>query len=36
MKKIFTELKAFRLELLFVLVSVAAGVGATLGLPTYL
>ena len=36
MKKIFAELKAFRLELLCVLVSVAAGVGATLGLPTYL
>lgn len=36
MKKIFAELNAFRLELLCVLVSVAAGVGATLGLPTYL
>nr|WP_289706908.1 hypothetical protein [Enterocloster clostridioformis] len=34
--KVFAELKAFRLELLCVLVSVAAGVGATLGLPTYL
>ena len=36
MKKIFAELNAFRPELLCVLVSVAAGVGATLGLPTYL
>ena len=34
--KVFAEPKAFRLELLCVLVSVAAGVGATLGLPTYL
>ena len=34
--KVFAELKAFRLELLCVLVSVAAGVGVTLGLPTYL
>ena len=33
MKKIFAELNAFRPELLCVLVSVAAGVGATLGLP---
>ena len=36
MKKIFAELKMFRLQLLCVFVSVAAGVGATLGLPTYL
>lgn len=35
-EKIFAELNAFRPELLCVLVSVAAGVGATLGLPTYL
>ena len=31
MKKIFAELKMFRLQLLCVFVSVAAGVGATLG-----
>ena len=33
MKKIFAELNAFRPELLCVLVSVAAGVGATRGFP---